>query len=66
VTPKDHEKRHLEVLASLSLMLSNSAIRSRLITAIDANDAWEVVESKESRSFNYFLEMAEDEIGKRI
>ncbi len=63
VTPKEHEKRHLEVLASLSLMLSNAAIRSRLITAIDANDAWEVVESEESRSFNYFLEMGEDENG---
>ncbi len=56
VTPKDHEKRHLEVLASLSMMMSNPAIRSRLMAAIDANDAWEVVESEESRSFNYFLE----------
>lgn len=63
VTPKDHEKRHLEVLASLSLMLSNVAIRSRLINAIDANDAWEVVESEESRSFNYFLEIGDEDTG---
>jgi len=61
VTPKEHEKRHLEVLESMSMMMSNEQIRSRLIAAIDANDAWEVLESEESRTFNYFLEMDEDE-----
>jgi Kef-type K+ transport system membrane component KefB/mannitol/fructose-specific phosphotransferase system IIA component (Ntr-type) len=60
VTPKEHEQRHLEVLASMSQMMSNEQIRSRLISAIDANDAWEVVESEESRPFNYFLEEEEE------
>ena len=56
VTPQDHEKRHLEVLASLSSMISHEQVRTRLIAALDANDAWEVLESEESRSYNYFLE----------
>ena len=60
VTPKDHEQRHLEVLASLSAMISDDHIRTRLMTALDANDAWEVIESEESRNFNYFLETEEE------
>jgi Kef-type K+ transport system membrane component KefB/mannitol/fructose-specific phosphotransferase system IIA component (Ntr-type) len=60
VTPKDHEKRHLEVLSSLSGMISNEQIRTRLLTALDANDAWEVIESEESRNFNYFLDTEEE------
>lgn len=63
VTPKDHQKRHLEVLASLSTMMSNPVIRPRLMAAIDANDAWEVIEDEESRSFNYFLDMDASENG---
>lgn len=59
VTPKEHETRHLEVLASLSAMVSNPQIRNRLINAADANDAWEVIESEESRPYNYFLEESE-------
>ena len=61
VTPKDHEQRHLEVLAGLSTMISNEKIRTRLISAIDANDAWEVIESKESRNYNYFMEVEDEE-----
>ena len=45
----------------MSSMMLNAQIRTRLISAIDANDAWEVVESKESRTFNYFLEMGDEE-----
>ncbi|MCH7958548.1 MAG: PTS sugar transporter subunit IIA [Candidatus Hydrogenedentes bacterium] len=56
VTPHDHEQRHLEVLASLSSMISHEQVRARLIVALDANDAWEVLESEESRSYNFFLE----------
>ena len=56
VTPKEHEQRHLEVLASLSSMISHEQVRTRLIAALDANDAWEVLESEESRSYNFFLE----------
>lgn len=63
VTPRDHEKRHLEVLASLMRMLSNHAFRDRLAAAISPEDAWEIVESLESRTYNYFLESDEDEDG---
>jgi fructose PTS system EIIBC or EIIC component len=56
VTPKEHEQRHLEVIASLAAMVSDDAIRERLIAAIDANDAWEVIEGEETRNYNYFIE----------
>ncbi|MBN2307911.1 MAG: PTS sugar transporter subunit IIA [Candidatus Hydrogenedentes bacterium] len=66
VTPKDHEKQHLEVLASLSAMISNDTVRTRLIAAIDANDAWEVIEGGEARSYNYFLSEADGEAPERV
>ena len=56
VTPREHEKHHLEVLAALASMVSSERIRKRLIAAVDPNDAWEIIESKEARGFNYFLE----------
>ena len=56
VTPENHEDRHLQVMASLSAMISDNMIRSRLIAAINANDAWEVIEGEETRNYNYFLE----------
>ena len=56
VTPKEHEKRHLEVMASLASMMSNEMVRERLVAAIDANDAWEAIEHQEGRGYNYFLD----------
>lgn len=56
VTPRDHREQHLRVMASLAAMISDKAIRSRLINALDPNDAWEVIESEEARGYNYFLE----------
>jgi fructose PTS system EIIBC or EIIC component len=61
VTPKEHEKRHLEVIASLSAMISNERIRERIIAAINANDAWEIIESEEARGHNYFIEELEEQ-----
>jgi len=60
VTPHEHEQRHLEVMSSLVSMVSNEAIRERLAAAIDANDAWEIIEGEEARPYNYFLEEQED------
>ena len=57
VTPKEHEQRHLEVLASLNAMLAHPVARTRLIAATNANEAWEVLESEETRDYNYFLEV---------
>lgn len=56
VTPADHETRHLEVLATLSNMVSEPKLRARLLAATDANEAWEILEDEETRDFNYFLE----------
>jgi len=55
-TPRDHEAKHLQVLASLAAMASDEAIRSRLIAAVNANDAWEIIEAEENRNYNYFIE----------
>ncbi len=56
VTPKGHEKEHLEVMSSLAQIISHEAIRTRLLAAINANDAWEIIESEETPTYNYFLE----------
>ncbi|MDF7806802.1 PTS sugar transporter subunit IIA [Pontiellaceae bacterium B12219] len=56
VTPKDKKDLHLKVLSSLSSMISDAAIRDRLMAAISPEDAMEVIESKEARDYNYFLE----------
>jgi mannitol/fructose-specific phosphotransferase system IIA component (Ntr-type) len=56
VTPEDKKHLHLKVLASLSSMVRDSAVRSRLIAAISPEDAMEVIEGKEARGYNYFLE----------
>jgi len=56
VTPKDKKDLHLKVLSSLSSMVSDNAIRERLIAAISPEDAMEVIESKEARDYNYFLD----------
>jgi len=61
VTPSDHEQRHLDVMGGLVAMVSNEVVRERLTAAIDANDAWEIIEGEEARPYNYFLEEQEDE-----
>ncbi len=61
VTPSDHEKRHVQVLASLSAMLSDAGVRERLMSARTAHDVWEIIEDEEYRDFNYFLEDANEQ-----
>ena len=56
VTPHDKRDMHLKVLSSLSSMVSNDAIRTRLMAAISPEDAMEVIESEEARDYNYFLD----------
>ena len=56
VTPKGYEKEHLDVMASLAQMISDEAIRTRLLAAINANDAWEIIEGEDTRNYNYFVE----------
>ena len=59
VTPREHEERHVEVLATLTSMARDWKLRTRLLGAADPNHAWEVLEDEESRGFNYFLETPE-------
>ena len=56
VTPQEHAELHLKVLASLSAMVGDKTIRTRLLAALSPEDAMEVIESKEARDYNYFLE----------
>lgn len=56
VTPREHATLHLKVLASLAAMARDESIRTRLMAAISPEDAMEVIESKEARDYNYFLE----------
>ncbi len=56
VTPEDKKDMHLKVLSSLSAMVSDETIRNRIIAAISPEDAMEVIESKEARGYNYFLD----------
>lgn len=56
VTPEEKKDMHLKVLASLSAMVRDESIRTRLMAAISPEDAMEVIESKEARDYNYFLE----------
>lgn len=56
VTPKEHKQMHLKVLASLSAMVRDERIRTRLISAMSPEDAMDVFESEEVRDYNYFLE----------
>lgn len=56
ITPEDKKDMHLKVLASLSAMVSDEAIRRRIIAAISPEDAMEVIESEDARGYNYFLE----------
>jgi len=56
VTPEEKRDMHLKVLASLSAMVRDETIRTRLLAAISPEDAMEIIESKEARDYNYFLE----------
>jgi mannitol/fructose-specific phosphotransferase system IIA component (Ntr-type) len=56
VTPEDKKDMHLKVLASLSAMVADETIRTRIIAAISPEDAMEVIESEEVRGYNYFLD----------
>ena len=56
VMSEDKKDLHLKVLSSISSMVSNEAIRTRLLAAISPEDAMEVIESEEGRDYNYFLE----------
>lgn len=58
ITPEDKRDMHLKVLSSLSRMMSNTVIRNRLLSAINPEDAMEIIESEDARDYNYFLEEA--------
>jgi Kef-type K+ transport system membrane component KefB/mannitol/fructose-specific phosphotransferase system IIA component (Ntr-type) len=55
-TPGGEEERHQEILSSLKAMVSDDGIRARFETARDANEAWEIIEDRETPDYNYFLE----------
>ncbi|MCP4377980.1 MAG: PTS transporter subunit EIIA [bacterium] len=56
VTPKEHEERHVWVMAALCAMVSNKTLQKRLTAAIDPHDVWEIIRTQEPHNYNYFLE----------
>lgn len=56
VTPKGYEREHLEIMASLVQIICQAPVRERLVSAISPYDAWEIIESRDTRNINYFLE----------
>jgi len=59
-TPPEHEAEHLQILAALARMNSDDRVRSRLIAALNANDAWEVIEGEETPDYNTYLDEEEN------
>lgn len=56
ITPREHRAAHLKVLAAVGAMARNEVIRTKLVTANNANEAWEILEGEETPNYNYFLE----------
>ena len=55
-TPKEHQDRHLQVMAAVARMISNADIRAKLLTAQTPAEVYEVIEVEPSENYNYFLE----------
>jgi len=54
-TPESQKRRHLEVIAAITRMLSNESIRSKLYEAESSEEIHEIIDSEEAETFNYFL-----------
>ncbi len=60
VTPQGYEREHLEIMASLVQIICQEGVRTRLVSAISPYDAWEIIENRDTRNINYFLEEEEE------
>src|SRR5690606_6581519 len=60
VTPRDHEKRHLEILAALASMIADERRRARLMTAVDPTEAGQILADPEERQLIYFLAVGQN------
>lgn len=54
-TPESQKRRHLEVIAAITRMLSNESIRNKLYEAASSEEIHEIIDSEEAETFNYFL-----------
>lgn len=55
-TPEEDEERHLEVMAAIMRMISDTEIRARLFMARNPEEAFEAIEIQPQLDYNYFLE----------
>ena len=55
-TPEDLARKHLEVIAAITRMMSTKDIRDALFNARTAEEIHEVIDSQEAETFNYFLD----------
>lgn len=56
VTPEEMANKHLEVIAAIARMLRHKGIREAMAEAATAEELYEIIDSDEAETFNYFLE----------
>lgn len=55
-TPPDQSKKHIEVIAAISKMMSDEHLRKAIFNAKTAEEIHAIIDSEEVSTFNYFLE----------
>ena len=55
ITPKDHHERHLQVIAAIAKMVQQKEIRDAIMNSRSAAEIYEIINSEEAETFNYFL-----------
>ena len=55
-TPEEYAKGHLEVMATITQMMSEPEVRAKLFTAQSPTEAYEAIEMESRHDYNYFLE----------
>ena len=56
VTPEDMADKHLAVIAAIARMLRHKGLREAMSEAATAEELYEIIDSEEAETFNYFLE----------
>ena len=55
ITPKNHHDRHLQVIAAIAKMVQQENIRDAIMNSRSAAEIYEIINSEEAETFNYFL-----------
>ncbi|MCA9449642.1 MAG: PTS sugar transporter subunit IIA, partial [Candidatus Omnitrophica bacterium] len=55
-TPREHQQRHLQVMAAVARMISDTNTRAKLLVAKTPAEVYEAIEVESKENYNYFLE----------